>query len=212
MRKHVVFLLLMITCFLGTACGIPTKQKILEESVGSIQDFFTSLNSYHAVVEIEIVGNKGSNSYVLEQWYKAEDQYRTMVISPNNIKGKTTVSTGGKVMDFLPTLGIIEEHEGYDRIENEFFLNAFIERLMQSEDATVDVALIKANPYTVYEVKIPGEHPYFAYEKLWMDHEKYMPHKLVIYDKDKKEQVIVIFKKFDYNIDLKEELFTIQNR
>jgi outer membrane lipoprotein-sorting protein len=62
---------------------------------------------------------------------------------------------------------------------------------------------------TVLEAIIPGSHPYLSSEKLWVDNKTSKPVKLVIYDPDGAERIIVTYGAFEYNVELDDSLFTI---
>lgn len=210
MKKHVVLFILMITCFLLVSCNIIGKNKILRESVENIQNLFTNLQSYHAVVEVKVYSNRGHRDYVMEQWYKNNKGYRIDVLEPDETKGKSTVWIGNSGVDTLPQLGIQEKHTSEDSVESELLLTTFIKRYLQTEDISISVDGMRIHTQTVYEVKNPSNHPYYTFQKLWIDNKTYIPKKLIIYNEDEKQQVVVVFKKFEYNKMIKDQIFIVK--
>ena len=80
---------------------------------------------------------------------------------------------------------------------------------MASQESSVTVANMEEGQFTVLEATIPGNHPYLATQKLWVNNETLLPAKMVIYDPAGTERVIVTYHNFEYNIELDNALFSI---
>ena len=65
--------------------------------------------------------------------------------------------------------------------------------------------------YSVLEAKISGGNKYFDSEKLWINNETKSPEKLVIYDIEGKERVLVTYEDFVYNPKIEDSKFNIEN-
>jgi outer membrane lipoprotein-sorting protein len=71
--------------------------------------------------------------------------------------------------------------------------------------ATVDEALA-----TVIEAAIPGDNPHMATERLYVDNETLLPIRLIIFDSNGAERIVVIYNTFEYNVNIAENTFQIQ--
>ncbi len=182
-------------------------------SMEKIQKELLEMKSYSCNADVEQISNKGSNKYETNQFYKTTGQYRIEMLGPESVKGIVTVFDGNTVTQFNPrTEGKISLNvpETKDRVE--LFLGSFVKNYLHSEDVTVETSKMENSNCTVLEAKIEGNHPYMATEKLWIDNETIKPLKLVIYDPDGVERIIVTYKKIDYNVQLEDSAFTISKK
>jgi outer membrane lipoprotein-sorting protein len=62
---------------------------------------------------------------------------------------------------------------------------------------------------TVLEAVVPGEHPYLSTARLWVDNESLNPVRLVIFDRDGAERIIVTYHVFERNVELNDSLFSL---
>ena len=59
------------------------------------------------------------------------------------------------------------------------------------------------------EAVIPEGGKYLATEKLWVSNKTLEPNKLIVYDIEGKERIIVKYEQFKYNIKLEDRIFRI---
>ena len=205
--KKVLCVIMVLMCFLFTACA--TKEESLMEK---IQDRLTSMESYRCTADLTCITNKGENTYGIAQFYKSSGEYKLMITSPDKLKGNYTIYDGEKICQFSASAGgkvIADAPESQAR--NELFLGAFVKNYMQSEEVSVDVAVMDESRCTVLEAVIPGNNRYTATEKLWIDNETLDPVRLAIYDTEGKERYIIDYKDFEFNCTFAEGTFDITN-
>ena len=205
--KKILFVVTVIVCLFLTACA--TKEESLMEK---IQERLTSMESYRCTADLIRITNKGENTYGIAQFYKSSGEYKLMITSPDNLKGNYTVYNGEKICQFSASAGgkvIADAPESQAR--NELFLGSFVKNYMQSEEVSVDVAVMDESRCTVLEAVIPGNNRYTATEKLWIDNETLDPVRLAIYDTEGKERYIIDYKDFEFNCTFAEGTFDITN-
>jgi len=168
------------------------------------------LQSYRAITTVEYRSNKGSNVYETVQHARITGEYRIEVTAPETVAGSVTASDGRQIHQFnnrvngRVSLMVQETPE-----RSEIFLTSFIRNYKQSEEVSVSVADMDEGVRTVLEANIPGNHPYLSVARLWVDNETTLPVKLVIFDADGAERIIVTYHVFEYNVILDDGLFTI---
>jgi len=207
--------LLMAVVLLFSACGSgdglrgpadATEISAFER----IQRMLFELQSYRAIATVEYRSNKGSNVYETVQHARLTGEYRIEVTAPEAVSGSVTVSDGRQINQFNNRVDgrvSIMVQETPER--SEIFLTSFIRNYKLSEEVSVSVADMDEGVRTVLEATIPGGHPYLAIARLWVDNESMNPVKLVIFDTDGSERIIVTYHVFEYNAILDDGLFTI---
>jgi len=175
-----------------------------------IQAKLISLESYEAGASVTYISNKTSHTYETKQQCRMTGEYRIEVTGPERVAGNVTVSDGKTVCQFNARVAgklSIATTEAMERTE--LFLTSFVKNYVRSQEVTVSVASVGDASCTVLEAVIPGEHPYLRSERLWVDNQTLKPVKLVICDPSGAERVVVTYHTFEYNITLKDEIFTV---
>jgi len=175
-----------------------------------IQRMLFELQSYRAVATVEYRSNRGVNVYETLQHARITGEYRIEVTAPTEVAGSVTASDGKQILQFNSrvngrvSLAVQETPE-----RSEIFLTSFILNYKQCEDVSVSVADMDEGVRTVLEAQVPGNHPYLALARLWVDTETMVPVKLIIFDADGAERIVVTYHSFEYNIELEDGLFTM---
>jgi outer membrane lipoprotein-sorting protein len=134
---------------------------------------------------------------------KITGEYRIEVTGPDKVAGNITLSDGKTIYQFNSRIqGKIAVATKESQERSEIFLTSFIKNYIKSQDTSVAAAKIEGDPCTVLEATVPGDHPYLATEKLWVDNTTYAPIKLIIYDPQGSERIIITYKTFSYNVQL----------
>lgn len=208
---HVALIFMLLTAMLA-GCGIlpeKTDMQVEPNVYAKIQKALTEMQSYQSSATVEYISNKGSNVYDVLQSCRATGEYRVEVVGPENVAGNVTISDGVTIYQFnhriagKVSVGVKENQE-----RSEIFVTSFIRNYLGSQEVSVSVGNFGEGKCTVLEAIVPGEHPYLATQKLWVDNETLKPVKLCIYDPGGSERIIVTFKTFDYNVELDDELFS----
>lgn len=210
MKKCVkILFLLMAAVMLFTSCAASKTAKD-EAAYDKIQKKLINLQSYEATGTVTYISNKNTHTYDVTQFCKITGEYRVEVTGPEKVAGNITICDGKTIAQFNNRIKgklIVGTQDSSERYE--IFLTSFVKNYVKSQEVSVSVAKMNESACTVLEAKIPGEHPYLSTEKLWVDNTTLNPVKLVIYDPDGGERVVVNFISFEYNKELDDKLFLI---
>jgi len=193
----------------GCQGGGPSKAE-QQNAYQKIQSVLTNVRSYMCEATVEYKSNKGSNVYDTIQKCKITGQYRVEVIGPDNVSGNVSVSDGKTIYQYNKRVSgkiAVATKESQER--SEIFFTSFLKNYMKSNETSVSAAKVQDDPCTVLEALIPGSHPYLASEKLWIDNKTLKPVKLVVYDPQGSERIIVTYKTFEYNVALEDSEFSV---
>jgi len=211
MMLTAIFMAFTLITACGTGGGLRGPADAAEISAfEQIQRMLFELHSYRAIATVEYRSNKGSNVYETVQHARITGEYRIEVTAPEAVAGSITVSDGRQIHQFnnrvsgRVSLMVQETPE-----RSEIFLTSFIRNYKQSAEVSVSVADMEDGIRTVFEATIPGQHPYLSTARLWVDNESILPVKLVIFDADGAERIVVTYHVFEYNVILDDGLFSI---
>ena len=213
-NKYVIkckgILVVLLTASTLVACQpepVPVPEPTLQEK---IHESLVNLQTYRAKATVEYIPNRGSNIYETIQHGRITGEYRIEVTGPENVAGNITSFDGQHIYQFSSRVNgrvTILARETKER--SEIFLTSFIRNWSTSAETSVSVANMDEGQYTVLEAVIPGDHPYLSTQKLWISNETLLPAKMIIFDPDGSERVIVTYHSFEYNIELDNRLFTV---
>ena len=176
-----------------------------------IQKQLVEMESYRSNATVEYKSNKGSTVYDTFQQCKAEGKYRIEVTGPDNVAGNVTLSDGKMIYQFNPKIsGKVSVGTKENQERSEIFVTSFMKNYLNSQEVSVTVGSFGQGNCTVLEAIVPGSHPYLATEKLWVDNKTCLPVKLIVYDPEGGERIIVTYKDFEYNVTLEDGIFTLE--
>jgi len=191
---------------------LPSCSRGLSESEAGayekIQRILLSMKSYQADGTVTYVSNKKSHTYNVKQQCRMTGEYRIEVTGPEAVSGNVTIFDGKIISQFNNRISgkiSIGTTEAAER--SEILFTSFVRNYLKSNEVSVSVANLDESTYTVFEAGISGEHPYLAAEKVWVNNTTLRPMKLVIYDPDGVERIIVSYDSFEYNVRLDDEIF-----
>ena len=214
MFKFLTCIVFVAILALATGCGdgaglrnpSADEMSVFEQ----IQQKLVRLESYRAVATVEYRSNKGNNSYETIQHARITGEYRVEVTNPPHVAGSVTTSDGQQIFQFNSRVnGRVSLMVQETPERSEIFLTSFIRNYLQSQEVSVSVADMDEGVRTVLEAVVPGSHPYLATSRLWVDNTTFLPVKLIIFDQDGAERIIVTYHVFEYNIPLDDALFTL---
>jgi outer membrane lipoprotein-sorting protein len=199
----------MTALFAAAGCqGTGQTKKETQNAYEKIQSILVNIETYMCEATVEYKSNKGSNVYNTVQKCKITGEYRVEVVGPEKVAGNVTLSDGKTIYQFNKKLSgriAVATKESQER--SEIFFTSFIKNYLKSNETAVSAAKIADEPCTVLEAQIPGSHPYLASEKIWIDNKTLKPVKLIIYDPQGSERIIVTYKSFEYNVPLENSEF-----
>ena len=201
----------MTALFVAAGCqGFGAGRAETQNTYQKIQSILVNVQSYMCEATVEYKSNKGSNVYETVQKGKISGEYRVEVVGPEKVTGNITISDGKTIYQFNKRVsGKISVATKESQERSEIFFTSFIKNYMKSNETSVSAAKLEGDPCTVLEALIPGSHPFMATEKLWIDNKTLKPVKLIIYDPQGSERVIVTYKTFQYNISLDDSEFKV---
>ena len=213
-RRWAMLLALLMAIMLITACGGNGLRSPADASEVTaferIHRMLFELQTYRAIATVEYRSNKGVNTYETVQHARITGEYRIEVTGPEHVAGSVTANDGQQILQFNNRInGRVSLMVQETQERSEIFLTSFIHNYKQSEEVSVNVADMDEGVRTVLEAKIPGNHPYLSMARLWVDNETLLPVKLVIFDADGTERIVVTYHVFEYNIVLEDGLFSV---
>lgn len=214
-RMQAFLLALAVAGLAGCQKLMPDKTAQTKEqnAYQKIQTTLLSTTTYQSEATVEYKSNKGSNTYDTLQQCKISGEYRVEVVAPENVAGNVTLSDGKTICQFNPKItGRIAIGTKESQERTEILLTTFIKNYLKSQEVSISVANLGQGQCTVLEAVIPGDHPYLSSEKLWVDNQTLKPVKLVVYDPDGGERIIVTYQNFQYNVPLSDSLFTVSQK
>jgi outer membrane lipoprotein-sorting protein len=175
-----------------------------------VQKALMEMKTFRCRATVEYKANKGRNTYETLQHARSTGESRVEVTGPERVAGSVTCSDGGHIYQYSSKANgraklLVKETQE----RSEIFLTAFIKNYVNSQNVSLSVSNMDEGQCTVLEAILPGNHPYLSSEKLWVDNKTSKPVKLVIYDPDGSERIIVTYGAFEYNVELDDSLFTI---
>ncbi|MCL2215546.1 MAG: hypothetical protein FWB91_00870 [Defluviitaleaceae bacterium] len=175
-----------------------------------VHRMLVELENYRAIATVEFRSNKGTNTYETIQHARITGEYRIEVTGPAHVSGSTTTSDGTQIFQFNSRVnGRVSLMVQETPERSEIFLTSFIRNYLQSEEVSVSVADMDEGVRTVLESTVPGNHPYLSTARLWVDNTTLIPVKLIIFDADGAERIVVTYHVFEYNVELNDALFTL---
>jgi len=205
MKRRIFAPLMLGAVMLLSACGTGVNESAYEK----IQSQLMQMETYEAVAAVTFISNKNAHEYETLQQCKITGEYRIEVTGPEKVAGNVTIFDGKVIYQFngrtegKMSVGTAEAPE-----RSELFLTSFVKNYVKSQEVSVSAANMDDSVCTVLEAVIPGEHPYLRTEKLWVDNKTLKPVKLVIYDPDGGERILVTYRSFEYNKVLDDKIFS----
>ncbi|MCL1882984.1 MAG: hypothetical protein FWF81_04430 [Defluviitaleaceae bacterium] len=175
-----------------------------------VQRMLMEMENFRAIATVEYRSNKGVNTYETVQHARISGEYRVEVTAPEHVAGSVTTSDGTQIFQFNSRVnGSVNIMVNEIPERSEIFLTSFIKNYLQSEEISVSVSDMEEGVRTILEANVPGEHPYLYTSRLWVDNESLVPVKLVIFDRDGAERIVVTYHVFEKNVELNDTLFTL---
>ncbi|MDR1531027.1 MAG: hypothetical protein LBS62_02375 [Clostridiales bacterium] len=173
-----------------------------------IQRELIEMKSYESEASVTYKSNKGSNTYNILQQCRSTGEYRVEVTAPENYAGNVTMSDGTTIFQYNNRIkGKISIGTNENKERSEIFVTSFVKNYLSSQEVSVSAGSFDEGRCTILEAVVPGGHPYLSKEKLWVDNKSLKPVKLVIFDPDDSERIVVTYDTFEYNIKLEDSCF-----
>ena len=175
-------ILIMIILFFFLKNNMSKNLKIGNNtSSQEIVDYVLNINSYEAIVDIDVKSNKNENKYKLKQIYNGKEENSQEVLEPENIAGVKIIKEGNNLKLENSKLNLTSILQNYEYIsENALDLISFIEDY-------------KNNSSSKWEEKDNQILMKTSNKTLYINSENGKPEKMEIHDNNKKIAVYILY-------------------
>ena len=191
-RKIFILFFLIIIIILGLVLIFKnkgTKNFKIGNNTSSqeIVDYILNINSYEAVIEVDVKSNKNENKYKIKQVFNGKDNNSQEVLEPENIAGVKLIKEGNSLRLENSNLGLTNILQNYEYIsDNALDLSSFIEDYKNNSNSKWeeknDKIIMKTSSKTLY-----------------INRENGLPEKMEIQDNDKKTAVYILYNEVNVN-------------
>lgn len=152
-----------------------------------IVDYILNINSYEAVIEVDVKSNKNENKYKIKQIYNGNDNNSQEVLEPSNIAGVKLIKEGNNLKLENSNLNLTNILQNYEYIsDNVLDLSSFIDNYKNDSNAKWeekdDKILLKTSNRTLY-----------------INRENGLPEKMEILDNGKKTAIYILYNEVNVN-------------
>ena len=211
MKRRLLLLIMICTAALAFSACAAIQERVDISAYERIHRQLMSMESFAAQATVTFISNNNSHTYETTQAARISGEYRIEVTAPQNVAGNTTVFDGTTISQFNPRVdGRVSQTttEAPERLE--ILLTSFVRNFVTSQEVSVTAAALDEGLTTVLEATIPGDHPYMATQSLWVSNDTYLPMQMKVFDQNGTERIIVIFNSFEYNVNIEDSAFQIQ--
>lgn len=186
MKKKWTVLLIIIFGVFMIFIGCQKRESTKEEMYAGFQNKISEMRSYSCKAEVEVIGNKSPQTYIMTHNYKKPNYYKVEVVSPDYLKGKTMEYKENKILIKNPEIDDVVELPNVGTNSQYLFIGDFIKNYLQNEEVEINIS----KDSLIIETLIPGEDKYFNKQVLYLDIKTKSPVKMEILD----EKGSIIFK------------------
>ena len=209
MCKKILFLTLMITGTLLTACSRLYLHDKHMDVYEKLHRYYGEMKSYSATVHITAFSNKTQNEYTAYQKVIAPNQFYVKMTSSDTKLSVTAIEQNGMVKTFsegsdcsvtLPSA----EHTGL------LFVNRFFAKYYASEQTAISVSGGTDEHVTILETELYENTPRIFQARLTIDNKTLAPIELLLTDSAGKPVLKGEFKEFQYNDTIDQSIFSTE--
>ena len=192
-NKRIVFLIILIILI---AIGLfiffrnnGTKNFKIGNNTSSqeIVDYILNINSYEAVIEVNVKSNKNENKYKIKQIYNGNNNNSQEVLEPSNIAGVKLIKEGNNLKLENSNLNLTKILQNYEYIsDNVLDLSSFIDNY-------------KNNSNSKWEEKDNKIIMKTSNRTLYINRENGLPKKMEIQDTGKKTAIYILYNEVNVN-------------
>lgn len=188
---------------IGFLCGCGRESGKTDDATSKM----VSMESYKANAEITYISDKSISKYSGIHYAQADGRYCIEIKEPKESLGDKVLYDGKMIWHFNNANKDKISVAVPDKPERlQVILFSFVKNMLNTPNAQISVQ----DEATILTAKMPNQHKYMQAEKLWINNITKLPEKLIIYDGDNKERVIVKFSDFKYNEEINPNVYTLQ--
>jgi len=210
MKKLLTLAVICAAAMILTGCSA-IAERVDASAYERIHRALMNMESFAAKAEVTYISNNNQHTYETVMIARASGEYRIEVIGPPQVAGNITVFDGNMITQFNPNVQgrvTTTTTEAPERVE--ILVTRFVQNFINSNEVAIMAATVDDSLHTILEATIPGDHPFLATERLWVDNDTLLPTLLIIYDRDGNERIIVRFIAFEYNVNTDDTMFIPQ--
>ncbi len=198
-KKIIIWLLLIILIIIGIIYFLinnKTKKLKIGNNTSSqeIVNYILNINSYEAVVEVNVKSNKNENKYKIKQVYNGNENNWHEVLEPLNIAGVKIIKEGTSLKLENTNLNLISILENYEYIsDNIIDLSSFIDDYKNGENSEWKE---KDNKILM---KTSNNDKNKKSKTLYINKQNGLPEKMEIRDNNKKTAVYILYNEVNVN-------------
>lgn len=217
-KIYICFIIFTLVFFFSSVVKtINSKKTTLDvlnhqTSYQDVTKMLLNIKTYATNGTVTYISNNETKESRFLQYGKRDGSYRLEVLEENDSKTVTIYDTKA-IFQFNDTnSNIVNVSTNEISERSEILISKFIKNYETSNDVSVLVSNLNESVCTVLEAKISGNHKYLATEKLYIDNDTMLPVKLVIYDDEGLERIIVLYEQFILNPNLGNEIFKVTQK
>jgi len=173
-----------------------------------IVDYILNTSSYNLKVTVEVISNKNTNKYILNQKYVSPNISSQEVIEPSNISGMKITNDGTNLKLENSSLNLSTLFENYNYLgDNCLDLICFIENYKQNAESE----FIEEENQIIMKTKSRNENNYTKNKVLYIDKETCKPTKMEIKDNNEKTAVYILYNEVEINSTNKEDVVAFES-
>ena len=191
-KKIIFFIILIILIIIGLFFFFrnnETKNFKIGNNTSSqeIVDYILNINSYEAIIEVDVKSNKNENKYKIKQVYNGNDNNSQEVLEPSNIAGVKLIREGNTLKLGNSNLNLTNILQNYEYIsDNALDLSSFIEDY-------------KNNSNSKWEEKDNKILMKTSNRTLYINRENGLPEKMEFMDNGKKKAIYILYNEVNVN-------------
>ena len=195
--------------FLLTLCGCSNEKDT--QDYQSMQEKLINMEAYSCDATLTYISNRGENTYSIKQKAKSDGRYYIETIKPEDFNGHKIVFDGNIIWQYNPSNEDKISISNKDKTaRKEISIFSFLENHIKTKKANIETENSEDGLYTILEANVPSDSKYFKTEKLYINNNTKLPEKLIIYDEDGKERILVEYQNFEYNPKIEDSNFNIE--
>ena len=212
MKKKYWLILLIIIIVIAIIFFSKNTAKVFKngntKTSQEIVDYILNISSYNLNATVEVISNKNTNKYILNQQYASPNIIKQEVIEPSNIAGVKIINDGINLKLENSNLNLSTIFENYSYLgDNCLDLICFIENYKTYSESE----FIEEQNQVVMKTKSGNDNKYTKNKVLYIDKETYKPIKLEIKDDNEKTTVYILYNEVEINSTNKEEVIAFEN-
>ena len=192
-NKRIIFFIILII-LIGVGLFIffsnkGTKNFKIGNNTSSqgIVDYILKINSYEAIIEVDVKSNKNENKYKIKQVYNGNDNSLQEVLEPSNIAGVKLIKKGNNLKLENSNLNLTNILQNYEYIsDNVLDLSSFIDNYKNNSDSKWEEKDNKILMKTYNRI-------------LYINRENGLPEKMEIQDNGKKTAIYILYNEVKVN-------------